>query len=233
MSFKEKFIAFIMKKWTAPIVCGICIVLIFAMSANSFAKYYTRVQEARAAAVAVYVTGISNDEQLWTKGYSTSSNVSGFVPNDKVEKVASKNNTTVGCVRIFMGHNTTIAGYTGVDNSGSVLPYGNNEDYQFCVTNSANGKVCEVALSYTITIEFPDNMPSGVTWGLKRSDGTYISSGLTTTSQTFTDSSFTLPAGVATTNYHIIQFADSGVDFTAVDKYFEDLNITITTTQSN
>lgn len=233
--FKEKFVNFIMKKWTCPTVCGVCILLIFAMSANSFAKYYTRIQEERAASVAVFGTNLRNDEDLWTRPNITEDGFQGSKTATKVEPIASKNNLSAGCVRIFMGSNTTI-------DDKAVLPYSTNRDYQFSITNSANGKICEVALQYTITIEFPDVMPNGITWSLKNSSGTVINgadlpeseftNSYTVMGKTFSHSSFTFAPGVAETDTYTIVFSDGGkVNYESVDKFYDDMRITVVTTQ--
>ena len=234
MNFKEKFVSFIMKKWTAPTVCGICILLIFVMSVNSFAKYYTRVQEARAASVAVYCANVGNYEQIWTLGQVAAGNgyalqeVTALTGNDQY-------NVKKGRVIIYLGTKHS-------DEAGQALPYDPNSDYAFLVSNKLGEKICEVALSYTITITFPDSdndpnnnndiLPKGVTWTLEGSDqeGTHYSN--THKSQTFTSSSFTLPAGVHTTNTHKIKFYGTGIDYTTSDKYLEGVTITITTTQT-
>ena len=237
---KEKFVNFIMKKWTCPTVCGICILLIFAMSANSFAKYYTRLQEERAASVAVFGSNIINDEQFWTKGYTTASGVSGFVAQDTV---SATDDLSAGCVRIVMGTIQDVnVGTESNPDYRQTVPYTTNTDYQFCVTNTVNGKVCEVALSYTITIEFPvvsinnedasNIMPLGVTWGITDSNGNVIESGLTLAKKTFSHSSFVLDAGVSDTNTHKIVFSEPGtINHSSTDKFYDDMKITITTTQ--
>ncbi len=218
MTFKEKFIAFIMKKWTAPIVCGVCIVLILGMSANSFAKYYTRVQEERSASVAVYATTVGSNQYTY---------------NGHVKILFQANYTT--------DHNTyplpyyqqykTLEDGTKIGNDDD----GKNFDCSFYVTNAANGRVCEVRLKYTITIKFPEgkDLPKGVTWTLIGSDqeATYNNS----TTRTFTSSSYVFEAGVEKTIEHIMRFKvnTAGWDIMSYppDEFYEDVTIEITATQ--
>lgn len=237
--FKEKFIRFIMKKWTCPTVCGICILLIFAMSANSFAKYYTRIQAERAASVAIFGSDLVNAEQFWTKGYTTASGVSGFVTDTSEIK---ESNIKDGCVRVYLGKNDN----DEVDKKLSIN-YHSNKAYRFNITNNVNGKICEVALSYTITVEFPDTMPKGVTWNLRlsNSDETAITdiSNLTTKELQYSDQdyyklgrnfsspTFTLAAGVEEIDTYVIQFSGETIDYGVTDRFYDDMKITVTTTQ--
>ena len=243
--FKEKFIRFIMKKWTCPTVCGICILLIFAMSANSFAKYYTRIQAERAASVAIFGSDIKNDEDLWTKPAVAKDGFNGLYT---VPVVEPKPDFSEGCARVYLGESPD-----NYEEEKKVLPYivlndaVANQSYSFNVTNCANGKVCEVALSYTLTIEFPDEMPKGVTWTLQKTnaDGSNATAINDLTYETlnygeksyyklgrrFSSSVFTFDAGVEEIDTYIIKFSGSNVVYDATDKFYDDMKVTITTTQ--
>ena len=234
--FKKKLINFIMKKWTCPVICGICIVLIFAMSANSFAKYYTRVQEERAASVAIYSPNVVNDEQFWTKGYS----------GNTTQNTISQSNQANGCVRVYMGDDNVTANaklpyVNGIDSNAARLA---NRSCQISVTNKANGKVCEIALSYTITIEFPHAMPNKMTWHLKDSSGnnisdivyeaiSYDSSDYYKVGYVCRSATFTLSPGVEEVDTYLIVFSeqDGFVSAESTDSFFDDIRVSIQVTQ--
>ena len=216
LTFKEKFIAFIMKKWTAPIVCGVCIVLILGMSANSFAKYYTRIQEERSASVAVYATNVGSNQYTY-KGHVKILFQENYTTNQKTYPLP------------YYQKYETLTDGTKIGNDAD----GKNYDCSFYVTNKANGRVCEVRLQYTIKITFPKALPNGVTWTLIGSNeaGTYNNS----TTRTFTSSSYVFEAGVEKNTQHIIRFRcnNPGWDMMAypLDEYYEDVIIQITATQ--
>lgn len=237
--FKKNLINFIMKKWTCPVICGICVILIFVMSANSFAKYYTKVQEERAASVAIYTSNVGVDEQFWDKGYTNPSGFNGYHIDGSIDK----SNIANGCVRVFMTEDiATASEYLPYVDTTGTLP---NRACQISATNSANGKVCEVALKYTITIEFPQEMPKGITWWLKDLSGNAITPAVTYEKITYGSSdyykvgyicksdAFTFPAGVAEVDTYLIEFVEKAdfVHAESTDRFYDDIRLSIQATQ--
>ena len=202
MTFKEKFIAFIMKKWTAPIVCGVCIVLIIAMSADSFAKYYTKVQEERAASVAVYATNVA----LWN----------GEVVYN-------------GHVKILLHTNSAAKDGTYPL---PYSPGDQNTGCTFQVSNKANGRVCEVRLEYTITITFPKALPSGVTWTVLESNeaGTYNNDTTRTFTSSSYFFEAGVEKSIGHTIHFKVTSPSNPMNYPQ-DEYYEDVIIQITATQ--
>ena len=119
-----------------------------------------------------------------------------------------------------------------------------NSSCQISVTNSVNGKVCEVALKYTITIEFPQEMPNGIDWHLKDSSGNDITPAVTREEITYGSSdyykvgyicksdAFTFPAGVAEVDTYLIHFVqDDFVHAKSTDRFYDDIRLSIQATQ--
>ena len=234
MNFKNKLFLFLTKKWTAPVICSVCIVLIFAMSANSFARYYTRITEERMASVAVYGANVDNAETLWYK--QTNLTAAEKESNPGVSYIYKPTtSTSTGRAKIVLHESAKavqgkiVAEYfqPATDNTAGRAEY---KKYSFCVANKVNDKVCEVALKYTITVTFPNDLPVGVSWTVD--GGTYYSN--TTRTQTFTGNSYTLPAGIETVKNHTVDFKFTQTTeniLNTQDVMLNGVTIKITTTQ--
>jgi len=104
--------------------------------------------------------------------------------------------------------------------------------YQFQITNTKDSKTSEVSLSYTVTVQLPKALPQGVSMKLVNGSSEYTAtpsnSGKT---YTFSNQSFTFPAGTSTTHNYVLKFI--GSDTLATSDTLTGISVSVSAEQIN